>query len=232
MFNLKSLAVAAALATGAAAAQAVVLILDDFDQPVPGQLAVDNSGLGVSVSHANPSALASNRTLTHTLISIIGQNPPLGGFPGSIAGAGGLPNSPAGKLNISNASQYDATVKVEWTLNSIIAGAPAAFSFDVETNDLGTGVGANTVEGFFNGVSMGSFNLPPAGNSFQFNLTAAQILALATAGQTFGMVFNGAPAWDVTIDNIVLNTPEPASLALAGLALIGAGVASRRRKVA
>jgi hypothetical protein len=40
----------------------------------------------------------------------------------------------------------------------------------------------------------------------------------------------GDEAWDFAIDSFGFQIPEPATLALTGLALIGAGVASRRRK--
>ena len=46
------------------------------------------------------------------------------------------------------------------------------------------------------------------------------------------MTFVGDLGWDISIDEIGFIIPEPTSLALAGLALLGAGLASRRRKAA
>jgi hypothetical protein len=49
------------------------------------------------------------------------------------------------------------------------------------------------------------------------------------AGGTLTATFSGLPAYDITIDNFGLALPEPTSLALVGLALVGAGIATRRR---
>jgi hypothetical protein len=43
-------------------------------------------------------------------------------------------------------------------------------------------------------------------------------------------VLNGSNEWDLSLDSFGVTIPEPTSIALVGLALLGAGVASRRRQ--
>jgi hypothetical protein len=50
------------------------------------------------------------------------------------------------------------------------------------------------------------------------------------AGGTLTMTVDGDNGWDLSLDSFGLTLPEPTSLGLVGLALLGAGVASRRRQ--
>lgn len=221
------LPVAAALAAAfsMSAAQADVVIVDDFSLPIPGQVIADNTGGGATLNTANPSAVSTNRELFHELITpgAWGSN---GSGNLSSAGTGALPNFAANQLNMNNANQTDSLVRSIWTLAPIVASTPAKFVMDVIANDTGTG-DANYVRAVFNGVDLGL--LVSNVGTLSWELNAAQVAQLA-AGSTFRLTFNGSEAWDMAVDNLRLEIPEPASLALVGLALVGAGLASRRRK--
>ena len=64
---------------------------------------------------------------------------------------------------------------------------------------------------------------------YSFALSAAQT-ALLSAGGMLDMTITGSNSYDISFDTLSLVIPEPTSLALVGLALLGAGVVSRRRK--
>ena len=62
-------------------------------------------------------------------------------------------------------------------------------------------------------------------------LTIAQATDIKNT-KDFFLKFTGADGWDFAIDSVLFATPEPTSIALVGLALIGVGVVARRRKTA
>ena len=231
MNRFTALAAAAATTLAMSSAQALVVVVDDFSQPIPGVVIADNTGAGVSVVTANPSPTTTSRTVTHTLLTAgsFGAN---GSGNLSSAGTGALPNFAANQLNMSNGNGVDSHVMAEWSVKAVVGagvGVPSAFGFSVVGNDLGTigGVASpNTVEAFLNGVSLGTQNLSLGNMSFA--LSAAQA-GLLTAASTFKLTFNGADAWDAAIDNLALTIPEPTTLALVGLTLLGLGAARRRK---
>jgi len=209
-------------------AQAVTLVVDDFSMPIPGEIIFDNNGVADTAVTLAPSANATDRTLYHTLLTAgaVGMN---GTGTLSSTGTGAAPNFLANQMNMANASDVDSMVKVEWTLASIVTGAsPVSFLIDVKSNDNGV-AGVNNVEAFLGVMSLGIQNAT-ALTTLSFALTPAQAASLAVAGTKFSFLINGSNAWDMAIDNLRIDIPEPTSLALVGLALIGAGVVSRRRK--
>ncbi len=230
MRRIATLSAALAAAFAVTSAQAVILLVDDFGAPSVGITVADNSGTGASATTLTPSAFSSSRTVTHTLITgaAIGSND------GSLSSAkiGGPFNFPAGQLNMANANQVDSNVTIEWTLNAMLVSSPAAFFFDVVQNNVGTPAApGNKVEAFLDNVSLGSFyKNTNTGGFVSFALSAGDIFNLSSSGTLFRVEFTGDEGWDMSIDTFGLTVPEPTSLALVGLALVGAGVASRRRK--
>lgn len=88
------------------------------------------------------------------------------------------------------------------------------------------------------GKTLASFAVAPnAGNQgVSFGLTAGLGASLSKGG-VLGLTLNGATGWDMTIDTFdfsfdvpTANVPEPAALALVGLAPLGVCAASRRRR--
>lgn len=227
MNRFTALAVAATATFAISSAQALVIVVDDFSQPVPGVVIKDNTGAGVTNVTLAPSAAVTSRSLTHTLLTSIAFGKNAAGNLSS-AGIGAADNFVEDQLNMNNGIGVDSVVTASWSVNAVAGagvGVPSAFSFDVVTNALGTG-GGNTVEAFMNGVSLGSQDV--AVGSMSFALSAAQA-GLLTSASVFKLTFNGSTAWDAAIDNLGLTIPEPTTLALVGLTLLGLGAARRRK---
>ena len=233
---LAPLLAAVGAAFAVSSAQADVLVIDDFSKPVPGAIVWDRDGVVGNGSGATPdqsvltsaTGLFSSRTLTHQLLTsgLISVDGNAGGNKSS-AGVGALPNYEPERLNIDNGSGVDSQVVVTWTLNSINAfSLPATLSLDVFALDAG---GA-TVTAFLDGVSLGAVNATGVGTPLNWALNASQASSLLTAGKVLKLTLDGGNNWDFSGDNLRLTVPEPATLALVGLALLGAGVVSRRRK--
>jgi uncharacterized protein YaaW (UPF0174 family) len=80
-------------------------------------------------------------------------------------------------------------------------------------------------------VLIGSYSIP--GNTSNLPLSFAVSAAtqnLMALGGNLELVLNGSNEWDLSLDSFGVTIPEPTSIALVGLALLGAGVASRRRQ--
>lgn len=223
---LTAVASATVLAAASVSSHAATIVIDDFGLPIPGSIINDNDGVADSLVTLNVSAYAAQREITHTLLTAgaIGSNAN-GNL--SSAGTGALPNFLADQFNMSNGNGVDSVVTGEWILNSIAATVSAVFVFDVVSTDPGITGSNNTIEGFFDGVSLGVHSVATAGQ-ITFSLDALQIASLSD-GSTFKLVINGADAWDMAIDNLRMEVPEPGSLALAGLALMGLAAARRRK---
>jgi PEP-CTERM motif len=225
-------ALGAAFAVGNA--NALVILVDDFDAPYA--LVADATGadgaahLGAvqNLGYA-PTKLASTRQLSHQVLTsgVIGNTGNL-----SSVSVGGLPNFPVGSLQMANASGVDSEVKVSWTLAPVALSGPVSFAFKVIESNQGTPTTLNTLDFTLNGSLLANVTLGNVSNTdFFFSLNAAQVASLAGGGSLV-MTVNGTPGWDLTLDSFGLQVPEPTSLALVGLALVGAGVVSRRSRSA
>ena len=223
----------AALATvfSVGTASASNILIDDFSLPSPGaQTLFDNTGAGVSLVTLVPGTVVPGRTLTHQLI--LGAPNNATGSQSSV-GVGDLPNFAPGQLHAANGSpSFNSIVTLTWTLAPLTAALGDSLTIDVISSNIGVGPGllANNIDMTILGGSATTthtlFN--NFTGSVSHMLVAADIAALAL-GTTMTIRFSGDPSWDGSYDNVRI-VPEPASLALVGLALVGAGLASRRRK--
>jgi PEP-CTERM motif len=141
----------------------------------------------------------------------------------------------AGTFSISNPSLATSVVELSYNLGAIAGFAPGAaggFNFDVISNDQGNS-GNVTVSVMFTGVggnfSLSAVSIPaaPPGVPLFLALSGAQMNAL-TRGGNLKFSFTGPNDFDLTLDNLNL-VPEPASLAILGLGLVGLGAARRRK---
>lgn len=234
MFKLKTLVAAVSLAALAGASQAAVLVIDDFN--IPG-VAVTDADPAVGGGYVTlfggvqnitaPTNLATSRLIEHNWHSTQG-------IPNQVTNVtvGGGAN---GVLTVNNDAGVDSDAKVTWAIAPFaLPPGPASLFFQVIFSNLGTpSVPIDLSFNFTGGSNWSKLAAIPSGVNFpvSFALNGAEAAAIAGGG-TLTVELTGSPAWEITLDSFGLEIPEPASLALAGLALIGAGVASRRRKAA
>jgi hypothetical protein len=232
MNKIAALVASAGAVLAVGSAHAVVFVVDTFDSPdmILFDTILGGGGVSVSGGPVNPPVNTISRTLTHELLA--GSN--VGGLGSNVTI--GTASVPTGSLNVNNGSGRDSEVTISWALGAGFitdsSGPAASLRFDLIKSDLN----AASFEIFWNNVSFGSQNFPafngPGTAPILFGFTAAQQDQIANNAGTLKLVINGIPDYDLSIDAIGFQIPEPTTLALAGLALIGAGVASRRRKAA
>lgn len=214
MRTLKLLA-AAALAVTAGLAQAGAVVIDDFsvDQgPIS-----DTTADGTAVSNTLPGV----RTISTNMLS----------------GAAPIQNQvqvTQGVLDITNGTGDDSEVIVSWLIGS---GLVPTGSVNVKFSALIVGSDANVTDVQFllgNTVLLSSI-IP--GNTANAAIGFDIDPALIAAGGTLTLKINGAPGWDLTMDTFGITydtptpptVPEPATLGLLGLAMLGAAAARRRK---
>lgn len=215
MRKLKLVA-SAALVVMSGMASAGAFLIDDFSA-AQGPVSDTSPGNGATVSTLG------NRTISNDLLT------------------GVLPFSSqtevtAGILDIINGGGDDSEVILTWTLAPVVIPVGATnvqFSAAILQSDGNP----TSLEFILNGNSLLVDSIPSntLNSPVGFNVSAA---ALANGG-TLVLKLNGAAGWDLSMDQFGISwtdprvnpTPEPASLALFGLAALGAFATTRRRKV-
>lgn len=226
MRRFSALMAAVAATFAMSSAQALVMVVDTFNAPAAGVQLIDATGGDVGVAAYSDAT----RSIFHRLdtATLVGQNST--GLFSSVGLAGGT--IPPGNVQMRNADTVTSTVSLNWTLapGFVPSTGPVSFYFTVYSSDAVTKSIAASIDG--NPIAGFTINevLAP-GELKTFVVSIADQAALALGG-VLGMTFTGALGWDISIDEIGFLIPEPTSLALAGLALVGAGLASRRRKTA
>jgi hypothetical protein len=203
------------LALLSAGASADVISIDDFDH---GDQRLVLTTVGVPSTSVN-----AYRTFTGALLA---KDPPVSAST----------EVSYGQLHVMNGGGEKLEVSVQWDIPAFVLPASAidvSFSFTILFTD-----GAKTSADFtFGGISVASLAIP--GNSENLELTFTMDRALLDAGGALKMTLNGETGWDLDMDSVVLrydvpptnNVPEPTTIILMGLGLLGIGALGRRRKV-
>ena len=214
---MKKHLLALALIAAAGGAQAGSYIVDDFNTGA--QNISQDTIVGVAVM-----STVSERTLS--VIKTLGDD-------GDVAKA--RVNTSLGKLSISNDSGVDSTVSVTWNLAAGVVPAnvlDVSFLFKVILSDGNP----TSVDFTLNGNSIYSSAIP--GNTANADKTFALDPALISSGGTLALALNGNPGWDLELDAFgiswtdptpTVTVPEPASMALVGLGMMGLAAVRRRK---
>lgn len=221
-------------------AQAVVLLVDDFNAPdrymhdnTSGAVVTMNDGPTVATQLPTPGNVYTDatRAIVHNW-TIDGTGGCCANLLGSRSSVTiGNQASPTGSLSMANAPAHNSEVDITWSLAADFVPliGPVSFFFDVVSSDsVPVNISYSLNGSPFSLITTFNAVVPPT-VGLAVPLSAAE-QALLNPGGTLTLRFTGDDGWDFAIDSFGFRTPEPASLALVGLALLGAGVASRRRK--
>jgi hypothetical protein len=219
MINLKLSAAAAVLAMGLSAqAGATVIPLDGFE------------GVGQDVFQASPTSTVGNRTLSIYNVIQGGSSPVSVMDPYASISTGMDAN---GTLQIANGSFDDSDVDLTYAINDAEWANLTSLKLNFLGNDNAVPT-SSSVTLMIGADTIGTIFLPDQNTPFQIafdiNGVISDQFAAGTTDITF--TFSGSPEFDMTLDSIAANVPEPGMIGLFGLGLAGIGLASRRRRKA
>jgi len=230
MIRFTPLMVAVAATLAVSSAQALVVVVDDFNTTtIAGARVFDHIGGDAGFA----TAIDGNRTIRHKLLTPAVFPTPAnynadGDFSSVRVGASTIPS---GALSVRNEVNVTSAVTLEWALGPFIplpTTSPVSLYFKVLSSDeVPKSITASASFGNIGSYSVGL--LPFPGQTVSFALSAAEV-GFLNGGGTFSLTLGGDLGWDISLDEVGFSIPEPSVLGLAGLALVGAGLASRRRR--
>ena len=219
MIRFTPLMVAVAATLAVSSAQALVIVVDDFNSP--NALVIDSTGGDATAAvYSDTTRTIRHRQITASATTNVGQQ--------SSTTLGGS-SDPVGTLGVANANNITSEVTLEWSLTPFLPLAnPASLYFKVfSSDDVEKTITATASFG-----DIGSFTLnfvAAPGQTVSFALSPVEV-GFLNSGGTFSLSLIGDRGWDISLDEVGFTIPEPSVLGLAGLALMGAGLASRRRR--
>lgn len=230
--KLKSiLAVATVLACSWNPAQAASVLIDNFNGPSMIARDMVNGGGGVSLNGGpvNPPANTLSRTLSHEWLGAVGQN-----NDGGANSDASVDVRTAGALHVFNNFGYDSVVNVSWNLGVGFLGSWSSGAASLVLDFMNTpGIAMYSV--YYQDQLIRTDAV--SGLQSQFYLgEQVQDLIAGSQGQ-LRLAFTGERGFQVKLNEVrfevegTRDLPEPAALALVGMALAGAGWASRRRRL-